>query len=278
MRNKEVRLFLILDEERTFGYKIVVYYGRILNMDRKKIIETVAQQLESELLLGGRWLPVGTGGEGKVELSEEQKNMIAAKSERLSNVADEVAKCQKCQLCRGRINVVPGEGNPDARISFVGEAPGKDEDEQGRPFVGRSGKLLTKIIGAMGLSRDEVFIGNIIKCRPPHNRDPQSDEINACIGYLTEQLEIVQPEIIIALGAHAAKTLLDTNTPIGELRGKCHEYIPSPMLEPIKLIATYHPSYVLRSYTPEIRRKVWDDMKKVLKELDLPVPKKSSRE
>ena len=244
-------------------------------MDRKGIIEAAAEQLDSELFLGGQWLPMAVGGEEtQAQVSEEQKSMVAGKSKRLSVVAGAIGKCQKCQLYAGRNNVVPGEGNPNARIAFVGEAPGKDEDAQGRPFVGRSGKLLVKIIEAMGLSREEVFIGNIIKCRPPDNRDPKPDEITACIGYLADKLEIIRPEIIVALGAHAAKTLLDTKTPIGQLRGKFHEYVPSPTSEPIKLIATYHPSYVLRNYTQDTRLKVWDDMKKALKELGLPIPKK----
>jgi len=154
----------------------------------------------------------------------------------------------------------------------VGEAPGQSEDEQGRPFVGRAGQLLTKIIEAMGLKRDDVFICNILKSRPPGNRDPQAIEIVACISYLQEQLEIIEPEVIVALGAHAAKTLLDSPASIGQLRGKVHSYQPSPLVESIKLVATYHPAYLLRNYTREARLRVWQDMQLVLKELESPQP------
>ncbi|MCK5000578.1 MAG: uracil-DNA glycosylase, partial [Anaerohalosphaera sp.] len=139
------------------------------------------------------------------------------KNEKLQKIAAVIAKCQKCELAQTRTNVVPGEGDPNARIVFVGEAPGADEDVKGRPFVGRAGQLLEKIIIAMGLQRDQVFICNTLKCRPPGNRDPKPDEIVFCQPYLKQQLEIIAPEIIVALGAHAAKTLLNTNKPIGQL-------------------------------------------------------------
>jgi len=155
---------------------------------------------------------------------------------------------------------------------FVGEAPGADEDAQGRPFVGRAGQLLDKIIEACGLCRQDVFIGNILKCRPPDNRDPRPDEIISCLPYLQRQIEILNPEILVALGAHAARTLLNTNKAIGQLRGQFHEYFTGIGRPPIKLMATYHTAYLLRNYTPDNRRRVWDDMKKVLAELGLPVP------
>ncbi|GAH66663.1 unnamed protein product, partial [marine sediment metagenome] len=185
---------------------------------------------------------------------------------------DEVNKCRRCELWRSRKNAVPGEGSPSARIAFVGEAPGADEDAQGRPFVGRAGQLLDKIIIAMGLKRGDVYICNILKCRPPDNRDPKPDEIIKCLPFLQQQLEMIGPEIIVALGAHAARTLLETNKPIGHLRGKFHEYYPSMTAKPIKLMATYHPAYLLRSYSPENRRKVWEDMQKVLAELGMEAP------
>ena len=155
---------------------------------------------------------------------------------------------------------------------FVGEAPGADEDSQGRPFVGRAGKLLDNIIKAMGLERGDVFICNILKCRPPGNRDPRPEEIVSCLPYLQKQLEIIDPEIIVALGAHAAKTLLKTNEAIGRLRGHFHDYYTGVGKPPIKLMPTYHPAYLLRSYSPDNRRRVWEDMQKVLAELDLPIP------
>ncbi len=187
--------------------------------------------------------------------------------QQLDTIAMQVAKCYKCQLHKTRINTVPGQGNPQARIVFVGEAPGQNEDEQGLPFVGRAGKLLDNIIKAMGLTRQDVFIGNILKCRPPDNRDPRPDEIVACIGYLHQQLEIIDPDVIIALGAHAARTLLDTNRPIGQLRGQVHEYQPGLAARPVKLVATYHPAYLLRNYTRDCRLKVWQDMQLALKQL-----------
>ncbi len=190
----------------------------------------------------------------------------------LEAVAAEAAQCRKCDLGSLRTHPVPGEGNPQARIMFVGEAPGADEDAQGRPFVGKAGQLLDKIIEACGLQREEVFIGNVLKCRPPDNRDPRPEEIVSCLPYLQRQIEAIGPEIIVALGAHAARTLLNTNKPIGELRGQFHEYYPGLGRPPIKLMATYHTAFLLRSYTPENRRRVWEDMKKVLAALGLPVP------
>jgi uracil-DNA glycosylase len=190
----------------------------------------------------------------------------------IEEIAEEARKCRKCDLSELRTNAVPGEGNPAARIMFVGEAPGADEDAQGRPFVGRAGQLLDKIIKACGLKREDVWIGNILKCRPPDNRDPRPEEIVACIPYLQRQIEMLNPEIIVALGAHAAKTLLDTPKAIGQLRGLFHEYVPGIGHKPIKLMPTFHPAYLLRNYSEDNRRKVWEDMKKVLAELNLPVP------
>ncbi len=190
----------------------------------------------------------------------------------LEAIATAVRACRKCDLGSQRTNAVPGEGHSKARIMFVGEAPGADEDAQGRPFVGRAGQLLEKIITACGLKREDVFIGNILKCRPPGNRDPKPDEIVSCLPYLESQIESIEPEIIVALGAHAARTLLNTNKSIGQLRGHFQEYCAGIGRPPVKMMATYHPAYLLRNYTPEARRKVWEDMKKVLAELGLPVP------
>ncbi|UCD50078.1 MAG: uracil-DNA glycosylase [Phycisphaerales bacterium] len=193
-------------------------------------------------------------------------------ADNLEVIAAEVRQCRRCDLGSERANAVPGEGHSNARIMFVGEAPGADEDAQGRPFVGRAGQLLDKIIAACGLKRGDVFIGNILKCRPPGNRDPRPDEIISCLPYLQRQIECIEPEIIVALGAHAARTLLNTSKSIGQLRGHFEEYIAGIGRPPIKLMATYHPAYLLRNYTPDTRRRVWEDMKKVLAELGLPVP------
>jgi len=253
---------------------------------KQKIIRALTNQLETDLFLGGRWLPMVppdlTAKQTEIlqETSEimpkkSSPKIIAEKQKKLDALAKRVRKCSKCPLHETRTNGVPGEGNPDARIVFVGEAPGADEDAQGRPFVGRAGQLLTKIIEAMGLKREDVFICNILKSRPPGNRDPQVSEIMACVDYLYEQLDIIQPEIIVALGAHAARTLLESTEAIGRLRGRFHEFYPSPMHEPIKLVATYHPAYLLRNYTQDSRRRVWDDMQLVLKELKLPITERN---
>lgn len=196
-------------------------------------------------------------------------------AEELEKIAGEVRACSKCELGSQRRNAVPGQGCATAELVFVGEGPGGDEDACGLPFVGRAGQLLNKIIAAMGLSRDEVFICNIIKCRPPKNRDPKPDEIAACYPYLDRQLRILRPRVIVALGAHAARTLLDTNEAIGRLRGRAHQYLPGGAEEgeAIDLVATYHPAYLLRNYTRDSRGKVWDDMKKVLGLLGREVPK-----
>lgn len=188
----------------------------------------------------------------------------------LDDIAAVVRQCQKCRLAETRTNAVPGQGCPDARLVFIGEGPGADEDAQGLAFVGRAGKLLTDIITAMGLTRDEVFIGNIVKCRPPDNRDPRPDEIAACAPYLKRQLELIAPRVIVALGAHAARTLLQTDDAIGKLRGRFFDYRFSETSPPARLMPTYHPAFLLRSYTVDNRRRVWDDMQKVMKELNLP--------
>jgi len=212
----------------------------------------------------------------KSEKSRAAEQKLQVEAERaaveMERIAGEVRACRQCPLGELRTNAVPGEGSTCGRIVFVGEAPGADEDAQGRPFVGRAGKLLDNIIAAMGLKREEIFIGNILKCRPPGNRDPRPEEIVKCLPYLQEQLEVLKPEIIIALGAHAAKTLLDTTKSIGQLRGKFHDYYPGALARPIKLMATYHPAYLLRNYSDASRRAVWEDMQQVLTELGLPIP------
>lgn len=211
------------------------------------------------------------------ELPETTKATSAQAAKGLKEITGDVNMCCRCSLSSSRTNAVPGEGSPSARIVFVGEAPGADEDARGRPFVGKAGKLLDKIINAMGLKRGDVFICNILKCRPPDNRDPRPDEIVKCQPFLHKQLEAIGPEIIVALGAHAAQTLLETDKTIGKLRGMFHEYYTSQDSSPIKLMATYHPAYLLRSYSPENRKKVWDDMKKVLTELGMEIPSAQSK-
>jgi DNA polymerase len=166
------------------------------------------------------------------------------------------ADCRRCKLCTlGRSQVVFGVGNPRARLMFVGEAPGEDEDRKGEPFVGRAGQLLTKIIEAIGLTRDQVYIANVIKCRPPGNRNPEPDEVASCEPFLFRQIDVIQPKVIVPLGKFAAQSLLKTMDPITRLRGRQFDYRGAV------LIPTFHPAYLLRN--PSAKREVWEDMKKV---------------
>jgi len=239
-------------------------------VDIKKVVR---QHLEMEQYFCGFTV------KGNIEISSNREvdtMVVAEKQKELDKIANEVQPCRKCELGSLRTNTVPGEGNPNARIMFIGEAPGADEDAQGRPFVGRAGQLLDKVITACGLKRSDVFIGNILKCRPPENRDPRAEEIISCLPYLQRQIEIIEPEIVVALGAHAARTLLNTTKSIGQLRGHFHEYYAGLGKPPIKLMATYHTAYLLRNYSQENRRRVWEDMKKVLVELNLPIPEHNS--
>jgi DNA polymerase len=193
------------------------------------------------------------------------------KTRRLRTLDEQfVRPCRKCELCNSRTQTVFGQGNPDARLVFVGEAPGFEEDKQGSAFVGRAGQLLTKMIIAMGLSRDDVFICNVLKCRPPGNRDPMADEILACSPYLLEQLQVIEPEVLIALGAPAAKTLLNTAQSIGKLRGSFHDFFLSGVTghgPSIPLMPTYHPAYLLRN--PADKGKTWEDLQLVMDILGL---------
>ena len=240
--------------------------------DRAKISSVIRQHLEADQFFAGFSVK---GQMDAGEFQEQEDDMVVGqKAGELEKLAEEIGQCRKCGLGSSRTNAVPGEGNPDARIMFVGEAPGGDEDAVGRPFVGKAGQLLDKIIAACGLERGDVYIGNILKCRPPENRDPRADEIIACLPYLQRQIELIQPEMIVALGAHAARTLLDTTESIGQLRGRFHEYYAGLGQAPVKLMAAYHPAFLLRSYSPENRRRVWEDMQKVLAELGLPIPER----
>jgi DNA polymerase len=175
-----------------------------------------------------------------------------------------VAACTRCALAATRTTTVPGEGAPRARLLFIGEGPGADEDRLGRPFVGRAGQLLTRMIEAMGLSRDEVFIANVVKCRPPGNRVPLPEESAACMPYLARQIALIRPEVVCALGATAAQALLATKEPIGRLRGRFHEF------GGLALMPTFHPSYLLRNERD--KGVAWEDLKQILARLGLPVP------
>lgn len=180
--------------------------------------------------------------------------------EGLDTLKKEVLACRECDLYKTRTNVVFGTGDPNARLMFVGEAPGEEEDKQGLPFVGRAGQLLTKIIEAMGIKRENVYIANILKCRPPNNRAPLPAEIIACQNNVKRQVEIIKPRVICTLGKFASQTLLKTETPISALRGIFREY------NGIKVMPTFHPAYLLRN--PDEKKIVWADMKKVMRELE----------
>lgn len=197
--------------------------------------------------------------DNRTEIFEEPKTAGIVDSGQFANleeVASAVRGCQRCRLSRERKNAVPGTGNPVADWMFIGEAPGRDEDLQGLPFVGRSGQLLTSMIAALGLARDQVFIANAIKCRPPDNRDPEEHEVEQCTPYLKAQIAMIQPRVIVALGRISARLLLDAHekTPMSELRGAVHTYEKTG----IPLIVTYHPAYLLRS--PDQKRVAWQDL------------------
>ncbi|MBS3822078.1 MAG: uracil-DNA glycosylase [Phycisphaerae bacterium] len=188
-----------------------------------------------------------------------------------------VSGCTRCALSQTRTQTVFGEGSPDADLVFVGEGPGAEEDRTGRPFVGRAGELLTKMITAMGLSRDDVFICNMVKCRPPGNRNPAPEEVQTCWNYLVRQLQIIRPTVIVTLGNPATKGLLNTTTGITRLRGSWQK-LPEigPGLGDTPVMPTFHPAYVLRQYTSENRGKVWSDLQAVMQKLGLSVPTKKS--
>jgi DNA polymerase len=243
-------------------------------------------RFECDAALGVRSLPVRIGGGESAEASMPARppvsgEEIARRTQALQVIDnDEVKGCVKCGLHATRTKTVFGIGSSGARIMFVGEAPGHDEDKSGEPFVGRAGQLLTDMIQkGMGLKREEVFICNVLKCRPPDNRTPATDEIAACKDYLWRQIEIVAPEVIVALGAPATQTLLNTREGIGRLRGRWHEFRLGGLdsvLDPeaggmsIPLLATFHPAYLLRS--PGEKAKSWADLKMVMARLSIPVP------
>lgn len=184
----------------------------------------------------------------------------------LLRIREDIGDCTRCKLHKRRNKIVFGDGNPKAQLVFIGEGPGADEDVQGLPFVGRAGKLLTQMIEAMGLQRKDVYICNVVKCRPPENRAPEPDEVEVCSPYLVRQIDVINPKVLVCLGAVAAKTLLQTTRGITQFRGQWLEWRGR------KLMATYHPAYLLRN--PPAKADVWKDLQKVMEELGLPAPKK----
>jgi uracil-DNA glycosylase len=189
------------------------------------------------------------------------------KDDTLLKIREDIGDCTRCKLHKGRNKIVFGDGRPKAELVFIGEGPGADEDQQGIPFVGRAGKLLTQMIEAMGLQRRDVYICNVVKCRPPENRAPEPDEVATCSPYLLRQIDVIRPKVIVCLGAVAAKTLLETTRGISQFRGQWLEWRGH------KLMATYHPAYLLRN--PNAKGEVWKDLQKVMAELGLQPPKKS---
>lgn len=234
---------------------------------------SLKRHLERRRQAGIRFLPKGNLGGGTVATSEYAASLMSGTVDDLfsANAAgmeattlDElraaIGDCQRCKLCSGRTNIVFGVGNPHAKLLFVGEGPGRDEDLQGEPFVGRAGQLLTDIITrGIGIKREDVYICNVVKCRPPENRNPEPDEVAACEPFLKKQIDLVRPEIIVALGKFAVQTLLQSKVPITKLRGNWHRY------HGIKLMPTFHPAYLLRN--PADKKLVWEDIKKVIKEM-----------
>jgi DNA polymerase len=231
---------------------------------RDDLLETVALTralLKTEVERGNKVIRIESHVLERLE-QMRRPSLSKGQLDRLDFLRRQALQCVKCKLHETRTTVVFGEGDPQARLLFVGEAPGHDEDIEGRPFVGRAGQLLTRIIESIGLTRDEVYITNILKCRPPNNRNPLPEEITCCLPYLTEQIELIRPRIICALGACAAQTLLGTVEGITKLRGSFYDY------HGIKLIPTYHPAACLRN--PATKKYVWEDMKRIRKEYSMP--------
>ena len=195
---------------------------------------------------------------GKVGSSEPQ--IVAPLT--LDDIREELGDCSRCRLSGSRTSIVFGSGNPDASLMFIGEAPGSEEDRQGLPFVGRAGQLLTKIIESIGIQRSDVYICNVLKCRPPKNRNPEADEVETCSPFLRQQLEAVRPQIVCCMGTFASQTMLGMKVPISKLRGRFHD------IEGIRFIATFHPAYLLRN--PAKKREVWEDMKQIRAALNRP--------
>lgn len=239
------------------------------NMLNSEVVEGLRAQLEWLRLTHLQGLPEAA----ELEFTQASANVddenIASENQTLQDpqaaldaIRADLGDCQRCKLHQGRNRIVYGQGNPQADLVFVGEGPGAEEDRQGVAFVGKAGELLTKMIKAMGYSREDVYICNIIKCRPPKNRDPQPEEVEACEPFLKAQLAVLQPKVIVAMGKYAAQTLLNSKTAISRLRGQWSSY------EGIDLMPTFHPAYLLRNESA--KRPVWNDLQAVMQHLDSP--------
>jgi uracil-DNA glycosylase family 4 len=219
----------------------------------------LADQLEFLRDIGVDSLTISARSATARSLKDEALLQESEPTMTLESIREEIGDCQRCKLARTRTNIVFGSGNPNAELVFVGEAPGSDEDQQGLPFVGRAGQLLTKIIESINLKREDVYICNVLKCRPPGNRNPDPEEVAMCNPFMKRQLAAIKPKIVCCLGTFAAQTVLQTVAPISKLRGKFFD------MDGLRVIATFHPAYLLRS--PEKKREVWEDMKQIRDEL-----------
>jgi len=253
----ETELKHILEELRRYFefQKSLGLEGTLLekNLEREEHVKISKQEIPE---------PESQASENTIS-ANVQLNIFDSRSKGLTleEIREEIGDCTRCKLHEGRTNIVFGEGNLKARLVFVGEGPGRDEDLQGKPFVGRAGQLLSRIIDAMGLKRADVYICNVVKCRPPSNRSPEPDEIGTCVQFLFKQLMAINPEIIVCLGSIAARSVLNTKVKLGDLRGKFHNYGTA------KLMVTYHPAALLRN--PRFKKPLWDDMQVVMNELGI---------
>jgi uracil-DNA glycosylase family 4 len=229
--------------------------------DRSELAGALRSYLEELKDTGVDALPIRATEPAAFGKARPASGVMASKQtvtvETLDDIRNDLGDCRRCILCETRKNLVFGVGSHNARVLFVGEAPGRDEDLQGEPFVGEAGQLLTKMIKAMGYERQEVYICNVLKCRPPENRNPAPKEIAECSPFLLRQVQSIAPKAIVALGTFASQTLLDSRDPISRLRGRFHDYHGIP------LMPTFHPAFLLRS--PEKKREVWEDLQKVMK-------------
>jgi DNA polymerase len=221
--------------------------------------------------------PVAVDGNMFAVVSPKPEHGVSDPAAALQIIREDLGDCTRCKLHLGRTKIVFGVGNPHAELMFVGEGPGADEDAQGQPFVGRAGQLLNNMIKAMGLRREEVYIANIVKCRPPGNRTPEPDECDTCLPFLMRQIAAIKPKVIVALGATAAKNLLAMNSSLGELRGRWYDFQPAgvdPSWPGARLAVTYHPAYLLRD--PRQKGEAWKDLQRVMKYLGIEPPPKAS--
>ncbi len=222
-------------------------------LELKELIDALSGWLRYQQRQGWRGLPAQV--DPGPEVLAQPKEQIQT----LEEIRAAMGDCRGCKLYGGRTNLVFGDGAADARLMFVGEAPGADEDQQGLPFVGAAGQLLTRMLGKLGLSREEVYIANVVKSRPPGNRDPEADEITACLPFLKKQIKAIRPQVIVTLGRIAAQALLGTKEPLTKIRGRWQRY------DDIRVMPTFHPSYLLRF--PQERHKTWEDMQQVMEYL-----------